>query len=89
MNSSNVAFGVVVAGYALNNISGLQADLVAREESEILGSRNFHKVFLFDPELSGEGYLTCACVLILRIIPYIELFGLILRIVIDDELDGL
>ena len=89
MNSSYIAFAVVIAGYALNNISGLETHLVAGEESEILGSRNFHEVLFFDPELSREGYLTCACVLVLGIILYVKFFGCALRIVVDDELDRL
>ena len=86
MNCRNVAFCIVIAGYALNNISRLETDLVAGEESEVLGSRNFHEIFGFDPELSGEGDLTCSGVLILRIVLYVEFLGSILRIVVDDEL---
>ena len=76
----------MIAGYALNNISRLETDLVAGEESEVLGSRNFHEIFGFDPEFFGEGYLTCSCVLVLRIILYVKFLSSILRIVVDDEL---
>ena len=55
-------------GYALNDISGLETNLVAGEESEVLGRGNFHEIFGFDPEFSGEGDLTCACVLVLGIV---------------------
>ena len=64
-----------------------QTYLIAREETEIFLRRFFHKIISVDIQLSAERNLSHTKLLILQIVDHIQIFHLIFRIIVNDQLD--
>lgn len=72
---------------ALDEVSMLQTDLVAREQTEILARRILHEVLLFDVYFTGERNLAGAHFRIFRVVLRLQPFHLTFRVIGDHDLE--
>ena len=87
VNNRYIAVCIFLASGAGNKVRVHQADLIAREETEVFLRRFFHKVLAFDVKFSAEWNLSGTKFLILHIVRCIQLLDLSFRIVVNDKLD--
>ena len=66
-------------------ISAHEANLVAREQTEVFTRRLLHEVLSLDVEFSAERNHTGAKLRILQVVRNLQHLGLALRIVVDDQ----
>ena len=81
LNLNNVAISILGATSTLNDVSILQANLLAWSHTEELLRCILHKVSTFNPKVLRECYCVCSVCLVLRIIDSHHLLGLFLWII--------
>ena len=88
MNNGHIAVLILLTAGAFHKVGSHQADLIAREHAEIFLGGLLHKVLPLNVYFPAEGHLTAAKVGILQIVGNLQLLHLSLRVVVNDQLDG-
>ena len=78
---------VLYKAFALYKIRVHQADLIAREQPEILLRRLLHKVLPLNIQFPAEGYFAAAQLLVFQVVGSVQVFHLSFGIIVDHKLD--
>ena len=89
VDGCDAAVGVLLDALALDDISTHQTDFAADGQTLELGRRHLGKVLVLDPQLTGKGDFTGGGIVCLTVgvVGNVEILGLVLRVVVDDEFD--
>ena len=87
-HGGHVAILVLLAAFALDDISAHQAYFVAGEQAEVLLGGNLHKVFLLHVDLPGHDHLVAAHFRVLGMVLDLQLVTLVFGPVGQDHLQG-
>ena len=86
MNHRDISVFIFLTSGTGDKICVHQAHFIAREHTEVLSWRNFHKVFPLNIQLPSKGNLTASEGFIFQIVRHLQHLRLIFRIVVNHQL---